>query len=106
MSPSLTQIVRLEAESSGSEFNPNPLLPLIVLARHDSPQVVHKAIWALHRVFIKYIKDDRVGVIVGSRGSAENEDVLHEDGEPRAWVRDRMFDYLEIPGGLLSLFAS
>jgi hypothetical protein len=102
----LEAIPQLEKACTGSTFNPNSLIPLLVLSRHADPEVVYKAVWALHRVFIKYISDNRVGGIVDSpsrtRGGAEEEteDGVNE-GSVKGWVRDRLFEYVEVLGGLL-----
>ncbi|WVR04225.1 hypothetical protein IAU60_001225 [Kwoniella sp. DSM 27419] len=109
----LTQIPKLEAALlDTSSYDPNPLLPLIHLARGDSPEVVHKAVWALHRVFIRYIGENKVGGLNGDlavRGARlENAVVDGEDArmggeerEVKAWVRERLLDYVEVLGGLV-----
>ncbi|ORY23793.1 CBF/Mak21 family-domain-containing protein [Naematelia encephala] len=101
--PLLSRIAKLESSLLAQPQNPNPLLPLIALARHDSPQVLHKAVWALHRVFIKLIDENLVGGITGpggSRGSVEVEGV--ETGrEVKTFVRERLLEYVEILGGLV-----
>ena len=106
-STSLAQITKLEQALLGPTYNPNPLLPLLALARHETAEVVHKAIWALHRVFIKLIEDGRVGGLHQSsgegdgdeeEGSAKDED---EARKVRVWARERMMEYVEILGGLL-----
>ena len=103
----LEAIPQLEKACTESTYNPNSLIPLLALSRHADPEVVYKAVWALHRVFIRYIHDNRVGGIVDSssrsRGGAEeeNEDGVKGEGSVKGWVRDRLFDYVEVLGGLL-----
>ncbi|KAK6904254.1 hypothetical protein I203_107770 [Kwoniella mangroviensis CBS 8507] len=109
-SNALSQITKLESTLLSDEYDPNPLLPLIALSRHDDPQVVHKAVWALHRVFIKLIGDGRVGGLNGDltvkRSKLEdihedNENDLNEEREVKGWVRERLLEYIEVLGGLV-----
>jgi U3 small nucleolar RNA-associated protein 19 len=104
----ITRIQTLEKHltKKSDSFNPNPLLELVALARHDDPQVVHSAIWALHRVFIKLIGDGRLGraVLRKSDSDAENEaqvDVGGEGWQVREWIMKRLGEYLDVLGGLL-----
>lgn len=104
----LTRIQALEKHltKKSDSFNPNPLLELVALARHDDPQVVHSAIWALHRVFIKLIGDGRLGraALRKSESDAEDEgqvDVGGEGWQVREWVMKRLGEYLDVLGGLL-----
>ncbi|WWD21868.1 hypothetical protein CI109_106356 [Kwoniella shandongensis] len=110
----LNQIVKLETTLLSDKYDPNPLLPLIALARNESAEIVHKAVWALHRVFIKLINDGRIGGLNGdladrTAGSSgvDGDDIereLEEGGEERevkAWVRERLLEYVEILGGLV-----
>lgn len=93
----LNQVVKLEAAFLSPPFDPNPLLPLLALAQHQAPEIVHKAIWALHRVFIQFINDGEVGTVKGLR----LEGVAAEEEDVRGWVRDRLLEYVDILGGLL-----
>lgn len=93
-------IAKLENTLLSAPFDPNPLLSLLALARNPSPEIVHKAVWALHRVFIRFIDDGRVGTITGFRSGRNHETVDGED-DVRGWVRERMMDFLEILGGLM-----
>ncbi|ODN74882.1 hypothetical protein L202_07184 [Cryptococcus amylolentus CBS 6039] len=100
----LKQVSKYESALTASTFDPNPLLPLIALARHDDPQIVHKAVWALHRVFIKLIGDGKVGGLSGDLvNGAEREQVVGEEGEKavKAWVRERLLEYVEVLAGLM-----
>jgi U3 small nucleolar RNA-associated protein 19 len=103
----VASVAQLEAACTSSPFNPNPLLPLLDLARHADAQVVHKAVWALHRVFVRFINEDRVGGIsegarVGSQRSVDEDDVaIREEGSVKSWVRDRLMEYVEVLGGLM-----
>ncbi|WVQ75300.1 hypothetical protein IAR50_004916 [Cryptococcus sp. DSM 104548] len=100
----LKQVSKLEAALTAPDFDPNPLLPLIALARHDDAQIVHKAVWALHRVFIKLIGDGKVGGLSGdlSKGGEKERDNA-EEGEKavKAWVRERLLEYVEVLAGLM-----
>ncbi|KAL7423402.1 Maturation and nuclear export of 40S ribosomal subunits interacting protein [Cryptotrichosporon argae] len=113
----VAQVAALEMAILSSPVDPNPLVPLLALARHANPAVAHKAIWALHRVFIAQINEGRVGVLSVSAGAAAVTDAEgskrraakedDEDGadkaenQARAWVRSRLLEYVEIMGGLL-----
>ncbi|WWC58943.1 uncharacterized protein I303_101488 [Kwoniella dejecticola CBS 10117] len=111
----LNQITRLESTLLGEEYDPNPLVPLIALSRHDDPQIVHKAVWALHRVFIKFIAENKVGGLNGDLTSTRNaatssvhdnsigggDNDLGEEREVKAWVRERLLEYIEVLGGLV-----
>lgn len=85
-------------------FNPNPLLELIAFARHDDPRIVHSAIWALHRVFIKIIGDGRVGraVLVSSAAGDQDEvDLRGEGWQVREWIMQRLNEYVDVLAGLM-----
>ncbi|WVQ83793.1 hypothetical protein IAT38_005937 [Cryptococcus sp. DSM 104549] len=107
----IAQISSLEAALTADSTDPNPLLPLIALARNDSPQVVHKAVWALHRVFILLIGEGRVAGLSGDlvtktlAEEAEEQAKAEADGdeekEVKVWVRERLLEYLKILGGLV-----
>ena len=100
----LARIQTLETACTSSTYDPNPLIPLLALSRHASPEVVHKAIWALHRVFVRYVNEGRVGGIVDGlvvRGARESGEDGLGAGEVKGWVRDRLLEYIEILGGLL-----
>lgn len=100
----LEAVQKLENGCMALPFNPNPLLPLLALTRHSEAEVVHKAIWALHRVFVKYISDGKVGGINESsrRGVVEEEEgEVEREGNVKGWVRDRLLDYVEILSSLL-----
>lgn len=104
----IKQIPTFEASLLADLSDPNNLLPLLSLARHAYPEVVHKDIWALHRVFIPLISAGKVGGLVStslaSRGSGEDEVDEVEVGsgrEVKIWVRERLVEYLEILAGLL-----
>ena len=109
----LVRIAKLEQTLLSTPYDPNLLLPLIALARQAAPDTVHKAIWALHRVFIRYIAEGKVGGIISSSASSrhrpsesaevevgKNGEVM-EAREVRGWVRDRLLDYIEILSGLM-----
>ncbi|WRT65247.1 uncharacterized protein IL334_002190 [Kwoniella shivajii] len=101
----LTQISKLESTLLGEEYDPNPLLSLVSLARHDDPEIVHRAVWALHRVFIKYIGENRVGGmngdLISKTANQESESDVGEEREVKAWVRERLLEYIEILVGLM-----
>ncbi|WVO22848.1 uncharacterized protein IAS62_004191 [Cryptococcus decagattii] len=95
------QIQKLEVSLSTDDFNPNPLLPLISFARHNDPQVVHKAVWALHRVFIKYIADGKVAGLSGDLVTPAKKPEIEGDVDVKGWVRERLLEYVEVLGGLI-----
>lgn len=95
------QVQKLEASLSTDDFNPNPLLPLIALARHNDPQVVHKAVWALHRVFIKYVVNEKVAGLGGDLVTPVKKPEVEGDVDVKGWVRERLLEYVEILGGLI-----
>jgi len=84
-------------------FNPNPLLELVSLARHAEPEVVHSAVWALHRVFIKLVGDGRLGRAIFKENSEDDEEVDLDEGggAVRDWIMKRLGEYVDILGGLL-----
>lgn len=102
----IKQVATLESSLLADLSNPNYLLPLLNLARHASPEVVHKAIWALHRVFIPLISSGRVGGLVSTsirsrKGDEQDATEVGSGKEVKIWVRERLVEYLEILGGLL-----
>jgi U3 small nucleolar RNA-associated protein 19 len=116
-SSKLAQIQKLEKAILDSLSNPNPLLKLLALARDDSPEVVHRSIWALHRVFIALINEKRVATISGNESTDTNSqadqnghDEAKEDEEAQSltagwevkvWVKERLLEYVRVLGGLL-----
>ena len=114
--PAIDQVVALETALLSDVYDPNPLIPLLKLSKHDSPEVVHKAIWALHRVFIRYIIDGKVAGIsdkpnsktgTNDLGVEREVEEVHEaseirDGEVmearkvKGWVRDRLLEYVDV----------
>lgn len=98
------QALEKQLRRDSESFNPNPLLELIALARHDDPRTVHSAIWALHRVFIKVIGDGRVGRAVLSSSLDDEQDEVNVTGEGwqvRAWIMKRLTEYVDILAGLM-----
>lgn len=104
----IAQISSLESSLLADLSDPNPLLPLLALARNESAEVVHKAVWALHRVFIPLISKGSVGGLIHANleqnvaESVGSGDI--EGGESRAvkaWVRERLVEYIRVLGGLL-----
>lgn len=95
------QIQKLEVSLSTGDFNPNPLLPLISFARHNDPEVVHKAVWALHRVFIRYIADGKVAGLSGDLVAPAKKPEIEGDVDAKGWVRERLLEYVEVLGGLI-----
>lgn len=101
----LEAVPKLEAACTAQSYNPNPLIPLLALSRHEQAEVVHKAIWALHRVFVKYIAEGRVGGITETSRRQVSEDdgeEVEKEGNVKGWVRDRLLDYVEVLASLLS----
>lgn len=103
----LVQVQQLEKALTDKPADPNPLVPLLTLARHSSPEVVHKATWALYRVFGALIAAGRVGGITGdARASAQtpvSSSASSSAGarEVKGWVRDRFLEYADLLGSLL-----
>ena len=98
------QLLEKHLTKKTDSFNPNPLLELVALSRHQDPEVVHSAIWALHRVFIKIIGDGRLGrAILRSSDKEEDEeiDLAGEGSQVRDWMMKRLGEYLDVLGGLL-----
>jgi U3 small nucleolar RNA-associated protein 19 len=90
----LSTIVEFETALLSASFDPNPLLELIALAKNQNAQVVHKAIWSLHRVFVKFIGERRVGRIYVT------EDEPTETDTVKAWVAARLEEYVAVLCGL------
>lgn len=98
MAPSpLLQVQKLEEALTAKPADPNPILALLSLARNANPEVVHKAVWALYRVFGVQLAQGRVGGITGLKESAD----VKEGGKVKSWLRDRLLEYAGILGGLL-----
>lgn len=98
MAPSpLLQVQKLEEKLTAAPADPNPILALLALARSDKPEVVHKAVWALYRVFGVQLAQGRVGGITGAGDAREPKD----GGKVKAWLRDRLLEYAGLLGGLL-----
>lgn len=99
MAPSpLLQVQKLEESLSAKPADPNPILPLLSLARHAQPEVVHKAVWALYRVFGQQLAQGRVGGITGVKEKKSSE---VSGGKVKSWLRDRLLEYAGVLGGLL-----
>ena len=110
----LIKIAKLEQTLLSTSHDPNPLLPLIALSRNAEPDIVHKAVWALHRVFIRYVSEGKVGGITSSNifpwqtRLQPDQDVdvavngqVTEAREVKGWVRDRLLEYVEVLSGLM-----
>lgn len=97
------QLLEKRLTKKSDSFKPNPLLELVALARHDQPEVVHSAIWALHRVFIKLVGDGRLSraILRSSCGDDEEVDMDGEGGAVRDWMMKRLGEYVDVLGGLL-----
>lgn len=94
------QVDKFEHKLTATPSDPNPLLPLLALARNPSPEVVHKACWALYRVFGTQLAQNRVGGITG-RGDESPASLGDGAREAKGWVRERLLEYVSILGGLL-----
>ena len=93
----------IEQQLTGSQYDPNPLVPLLSLARHPEPEVVHKSIWALYRVYIKFIAEDRfqgLGLLPFDR-TRSSADVKDQSKIVRRWMEERLYDYADILAGCL-----
>jgi U3 small nucleolar RNA-associated protein 19 len=97
------QLLEKHLTKKTDSFNPNPLLELVALSRHEKPEVVHSAIWALHRVFIKLVGDGRLGraILKDSDGEDEGVELDGEGGAVRDWMMKRLGEYVDVLGGLL-----
>lgn len=99
----------LTSSTNKTEFNPNPLIPLTALARHNSPEVVHKAVWALYRAWVKILTDGHlVPTPAGGQADATRSKSAEKDDSPEAaaaavqkWMMERLREYQEILAGLL-----
>lgn len=100
---------QLTSSTKKTEFNPNPLIPLTALARQSSPEVVHKAVWALYRAWIKILTDGHlIPNAAGGQADATRTKSEEKDDSPEAaaaavqkWMMERLRDYQEILAGLL-----
>lgn len=102
----IRQIQSLESTLLADLSDPNPLLPILVYARHDSPEVVHKAIWALHRCFVPLVSANKVGALISTDTHSKRDGEEEGEGgsterQVKSWVRGRLVEYVEILGGLL-----
>nr|ODO00870.1 U3 small nucleolar RNA-associated protein 19 [Cryptococcus depauperatus CBS 7855] len=105
----IVQVSKYEAALKSEPFDPNTLIPLIALSRHNDPQVAHKAIWALHRVFFELIGTNKVGGLSGDltrkseeRNEEPNEGMAaNEEKQVKMWVRERLLEYVEVLCGLM-----
>lgn len=95
--PALSRIPQLEAQLLAPPYNPNNLIPLLALARSQSPEAVHKAAWALHRVFIAFIAQGRVSY--GAKGKGKDSE--DEVAKVKAWTSERLEEYVQILAGML-----
>jgi len=98
----LRMLPALEQQLTSTEYDPNPLIPLLSLARHPEPEVVHKAIWALYRVFVKLIAEDRLqglGLLPFDR--TRTNEVKDQSKIVRRWMEERLYDYADILAGCL-----
>jgi hypothetical protein len=98
----LRMLPALEQQLTSTEYDPNPLIPLLSLARHPEPEVVHKAIWALYRVFNKFINEDRLqglGLLPFDR--TKTNEVKDQSKMVRRWMEERLYDYADILAGCL-----
>lgn len=98
----LKMIPNLEAELLEATHNPNPLVPLLSLARHSDPEVVHKSIWALYRVFIKLIPQGHLAGV--GLNAFDRTKVVSKNDETKMvkrWFEERLYDYADILAGLL-----
>lgn len=110
--PHIETISKLESKLLSNPSDPNPLLRLLSLARNQDAEVVHKAIWALHRVFIPLIASGNYGPLL-NLGISQSADVNKveevgkdnegmESREVRRWFRERLEEYIEVLAGLMS----
>lgn len=100
----MSQITAHESALSSSDFNPNPLIPLLALARNDSPEIAHKAAWALYRVYVKLIAAGRVRYHGARRKEKLRDEGAGDEDEAKKvsrWMNDRFDEYVETLQGML-----
>lgn len=98
----LRMLPALEQQLTSTEYDPNPLIPLLSLARHPEPEVVHKAIWALYRVFAKFIAEDKLqglGLLPFDR--TKTNETKDQGKMVRRWMEERLYDYADVLAGCL-----
>lgn len=103
-SASLAKIISLESTLLSNPNDPNPLLPLLSLSRDGDAEVVHKAIWALYRVFCRIILGETYLKGFGQQEKAGGEAIAGQGGEKQVvkrWVEERFWDWEEVLVGLL-----
>lgn len=94
------QVADLETQLIGTEFDPNPLIPLTALSRHALAEVCHKALWSLYRVWVRYIADGCVRYNGYRRKEVEGEE-LDEGKKVARWLVDRFDEFLDTLQGAL-----
>jgi U3 small nucleolar RNA-associated protein 19 len=97
----LATITSTESTLLSSAYNPNPLLTLLSLTREDEPEVVHKSIWALYRVFIKFLEEGKLTRVSRRSQAEEEEQGQGKENVVAEWVEGRLKEYVEVLCGLL-----
>ncbi|EJT99571.1 CBF-domain-containing protein [Dacryopinax primogenitus] len=77
----------------------NPLVDLLALAESDDAGVVHKAIYALYRVFVVSIDKGMLSLEAGEAGGKGGEE--ENVALVRAWLRERWEEYINLLGKLM-----
>lgn len=97
-SPKLAQISTLESLlTSTSSSSLNPLADLLHLVTSSpEPQVVHKGVYSLGRVFASLVESGKLdGTVVSEKEGGEKERKVRE------WVRARLAEFVSFLGGLM-----
>lgn len=97
-SPKLAQIATLESLlTSTSTSSLNPLADLLHLVTSSpEPQVVHKGVYSLGRVFAALVESGKLdGTVVSEKEGGEKERKVRE------WVRARLAEFVGFLGGLM-----
>ena len=97
-SPKLAQIATLESLlTSTSSASLNPLADLLHLVTSSpEPQVVHKGVYSLGRVFAALVESGKLdGTVVSEKEGGEKERKVRE------WVRARLAEFVGFLGGLM-----
>ncbi len=97
----LNTITTTESTLLSSTYNPNPLLTLISLTRENEPEVVHKSIWSLYRVFVKFLADGKLTRVSMRSQTDEEEQGDGKENVVAEWVEERLKEYTEVLCGLI-----
>lgn len=107
-SSKLSQIAQLEASLLPSTSSLNPLVDLLNLTTSSpEPELVHKAVYSLGRVFSALFTQNRLTYQPRFRKKRDQDDELNEQAEidreklVADWTKARFDEYITFLGGLL-----